>query len=332
MTRPTFPYPHLQRYWYPVLSQKQLGQRPHAIQLLDRQLVLVRLAGKVCCFLDSCPHRLVPLSLGHVEQGRLQCCYHGWQFDDQGELRHTPGSQQPACCARLQRFAVKEFQGLIWVRLQEDDGSAPLVAMPEINGMSYRQEYRQVDCGVFHTAENFLDPCHTPYIHRKLLRQSGKQAMTVTQQVDIEEIVTDYALHQRQNGWINRLFDRGIDRNLARFTLPGMIELDYYQQQRLVFKTLLYLIPHQAGRTGMWVRIYLPRSRAMPDGLRFALLRPFLNLLFRQDGQILAIQQQAQQRYGERYLFSPTDMVAKPLWQLLHGKHPQASQARDIEL
>lgn len=332
MTQTSFSYPHLQRYWYPVLSQKQLGNRPYAFQLLDRYLVLVRLSGKVCCFLDSCPHRLVPLSLGQVEQGRLQCSYHGWQFDEQGELQHTPGSKQPACRARLLRFAVQEFQGLIWVRLQDDEGSAPLVAMPEINGMSYRQEYRHVDCGMFHTAENFLDPCHTPYIHRNLLRQSGEQSMHITQQVDNERVITDYALHQRQNGWINRLFDRGIDRNQARFTLPGMIELDYYQQQRLVFKTLLYLIPHQSERTGMLVRVYLPHSRVLPDSLRFALLKPFMNLLFRQDKQILAIQQQARQHYGEQYVFSSTDIVAKPLWQLLHGKLPQAGQPRDIVL
>ena len=30
---------------------------------------------------DRCPHRRVPLSLGEVKDGRLQCGYHGWTFD-----------------------------------------------------------------------------------------------------------------------------------------------------------------------------------------------------------------------------------------------------------
>lgn len=45
----------------------------------------------VRCFDDVCPHRLVPLSKGKVKNGRLQCGYHGWEFDAQGELQCIPG-------------------------------------------------------------------------------------------------------------------------------------------------------------------------------------------------------------------------------------------------
>ncbi|CAM9980802.1 unnamed protein product [Ectocarpus fasciculatus] len=34
-------------------------------------------------FADRCPHRWAPLSEGRVDQesGRLQCIYHGWEFE-----------------------------------------------------------------------------------------------------------------------------------------------------------------------------------------------------------------------------------------------------------
>jgi phenylpropionate dioxygenase-like ring-hydroxylating dioxygenase large terminal subunit len=55
-------------------------------------LVLFRSQGRAAALLDRCPHRNVPLSLGRVlADGRLECAYHGWQFDYEGVCRKIPG-------------------------------------------------------------------------------------------------------------------------------------------------------------------------------------------------------------------------------------------------
>ncbi|CAN0004615.1 unnamed protein product [Ectocarpus sp. 4 AP-2014] len=49
-----------------------------------------------------CPHRWAPLSEGRVDQesGRLQCIYHGWEFEGDGKCgsipQATPGSRETA--------------------------------------------------------------------------------------------------------------------------------------------------------------------------------------------------------------------------------------------
>lgn len=74
---------------------------------------------------DECPHRLVPLSEGRINlDGHLECGYHGWTFDAQGDCVRIPqmnvGSPQlvkalanPRSCAV--KFAVCVKQGLLFV-------------------------------------------------------------------------------------------------------------------------------------------------------------------------------------------------------------------------
>jgi len=68
-----------ERAWYPVAVAADLeADRPHAVALLGRELVLWRdAAGAWRCFEDRCPHRAAPLSQGRLERGALQCNYHG---------------------------------------------------------------------------------------------------------------------------------------------------------------------------------------------------------------------------------------------------------------
>ena len=46
--------------------------------------------GRVAAMRDICPHRGMPLSFGHFDGERVECAYHGWQFDTGGRCRHIP--------------------------------------------------------------------------------------------------------------------------------------------------------------------------------------------------------------------------------------------------
>src|SRR5262245_26076824 len=82
----------LARHWYVACRSGALGRRPVARTVLGVPLVLFRdAAGGAAALLDRCPHRNVPLSLGHVvPEGHLECAYHGWQFDGTGRCRLVP--------------------------------------------------------------------------------------------------------------------------------------------------------------------------------------------------------------------------------------------------
>src|SRR5262245_19283114 len=76
----------LANYWYFACQSRELGKRPLARTVLGVPLVIFRgEGGKPAALLDRCPHRNAPLSIGRViGGGRLECAYHGWQFDGAG--------------------------------------------------------------------------------------------------------------------------------------------------------------------------------------------------------------------------------------------------------
>jgi phenylpropionate dioxygenase-like ring-hydroxylating dioxygenase large terminal subunit len=86
--------------WLPVAGDADVGTRPVAVVAAGIPLVVVRPVpgGPPVAFADRCPHRLVPLSAATLENGRLRCAYHGWEFDGSGacvELPSQPGHAPP---------------------------------------------------------------------------------------------------------------------------------------------------------------------------------------------------------------------------------------------
>ena len=284
--------------WFPLLPSARLGKRPLAASLLGRSLVLARLSGRAVCLADCCPHRHVPLSLGRVADETLQCGYHGWRFDAQGCLCSAPTRFGAEPQARVDAFACREALGWVWARLRDD---APTPAPDEAyvdfacpSGFARSDHKKTLEGDYIHAIENFLDPTHTPYIHRGLLRSEGPQVMDIAQSSHAAGFATIYRLRQRQNGWINRLFDAGIDVNEARFSFPGLVCLDYRKGERLLFRVALFFVPEAPGRVGMAARVAVPRD-GLPSAVKFLLLRPFLETLARQDGRILAAQRRCHQ-------------------------------------
>lgn len=155
--------------WHPVALSSDVQQGPVGMRLLDEDLVLWRDAeGVANAFVDRCPHRGARLSLGRVNEGNLECPYHGWQFADSGQCVKVPAvpsfTPPPQHCVKS--FGVQEACGLIWVQLQAAD--VPLPAF-EAEGDA---RLRKVSCGPYDVAasapriiENFLDMSHFGFVH-----------------------------------------------------------------------------------------------------------------------------------------------------------------------
>ena len=66
--------PALQQSWFVVARSRELGERPLAVTLLDRPIVLARLStGELAALDDCCAHRQAPLSAGRLTSDGLQC-------------------------------------------------------------------------------------------------------------------------------------------------------------------------------------------------------------------------------------------------------------------
>ncbi len=179
------------KQWYPVAVVEFLDStRPHAIQLLGKELVLWRDgSNKWSCFADVCPHRLAPLSQGRIESdGTLLCAYHAWRFDGQGNCLSIPQSKDQQTeakhCLNPKSSAVayptQERQGLLWVWAeagkqahQESQLRSPRL-IPELELESDRVvklpwNIRDLPYGWDFFMENVADPAHVPVAHHGLM-------------------------------------------------------------------------------------------------------------------------------------------------------------------
>src|ERR1039457_1434555 len=107
----------LAKYWYVACQSAELKGKPLARTILGIPVVFFRnREGLASALLDRCPHRNVPLSLGSIARaGNIQCAYHGWQFDGQGQCQLVPGLMDGAATKerRCPHVEVCEQAGLV---------------------------------------------------------------------------------------------------------------------------------------------------------------------------------------------------------------------------
>ena len=85
---------------------------PLAISLVDgRRLCLVRVHDEVFAVEDRCPHRDFPLSGGDVQDGCLECPFHGARFD----VRTGQCISGPSEGDAVAVFAVMQVNGVVLV-------------------------------------------------------------------------------------------------------------------------------------------------------------------------------------------------------------------------
>ena len=116
------------------------------------------------CTADKCPHRLVPLSEGRVnEKGEIECGYHGWTFKgDTGACTNIPqlpaegtamdtALASPRSC--VTPYHTQVAQGILWVypvsKMACGDDIDALPALPLIPELEHPDCVCQVSLFLF---------------------------------------------------------------------------------------------------------------------------------------------------------------------------------------
>jgi phenylpropionate dioxygenase-like ring-hydroxylating dioxygenase large terminal subunit len=176
------------QHWHPVASADAIGAQPLAVRLLGEDLVLWRdTAGSVHAWPDRCPHRGARLSLGRVQQDRLECPYHGWQFEGSGRCVRVPAlpAFTPPASHSVTTHEAQEAGGLVWVRLENGTTELPAFAAEG------DARLRKLNCGPYtvetsapRIVENFLDMAHFGFVHEGWL---GERSATAIDDYRVEE-------------------------------------------------------------------------------------------------------------------------------------------------
>jgi phenylpropionate dioxygenase-like ring-hydroxylating dioxygenase large terminal subunit len=171
-----FATPHVLDHWYVACESAELRDQPKAFKLFGIPLVLFRNArGEATTLIDRCAHRNMPLRVGRVINGELECHYHGWRFDGGGRCTLVPAlcGAQEGPARRVSTHATAEQQGLVYVygRADTRPNVQPYV-IPYVDDTSYhhvRYGYA-FEATLYSTIENILDVPHTAFLHRGLFR------------------------------------------------------------------------------------------------------------------------------------------------------------------
>jgi phenylpropionate dioxygenase-like ring-hydroxylating dioxygenase large terminal subunit len=206
-------HPALRRAWHPVARFGDIGTEPIAVKLLGEHWVVYRVPGggadEVVAFVDRCPHRLAPLSIGSLEAAGLRCGYHGWCFDPSGRIVDIPalgpGAALPPRARLTPAAGVRVRYGTVWLAPEApitpppdfgvDLTSLAIIDLPVLDA--------RASAGLL--ADNFLDIAHFPFVHK------------ATFGAEESKVVVPYDV--RRDGWG---FDAGYTHAFAHREDPGV--------------------------------------------------------------------------------------------------------------
>jgi phenylpropionate dioxygenase-like ring-hydroxylating dioxygenase large terminal subunit len=284
-----------QTLWHPVAQASDVAGTPVAAQLLEQPLVLWRdAAGTAHAWADRCPHRGAQLSRGRVLQGRLECAYHGWQFDGAAQCVHVPAlpTFTPPATHCATRHELVEAYGLLWVRLQPGASEVPAFAAET------DAHLRKVNCGPYEVqtsapriVENFLDMSHFGFVHEGWL---GAREHTAMQDYAVQRTATGIlatncfawqpksSLHAQTGSMVEYTYEVNAPYTCVLTKIP---EASTVQIANFRESIALFVCPITPESSRVWIRMAMTDFDS-PDSA----LQSFQDTIFGQDKPVLESQ------------------------------------------
>ena len=170
--------------WYVLMESRQIKGRPVGVTRLGEKMVFWRDdTGKLSCLRDKCAHRGVQLSVGRVlENGRLQCPFHGFEYDTSGRITRIPANGLDAAVPerfRVHGYPTYEAHGLVWVWWGEEppENLDPPRFFDDIrqeDGFAYATVHDPWDAHYSRVIENQLDVVHLPFVHHNTIGRGNR--------------------------------------------------------------------------------------------------------------------------------------------------------------
>jgi len=157
--------------WYAIYRSRDLRRRPVGVTRLGERLVLWRDAsGRALAMRDRCPHRGAALSAGRIRDGQLECPYHGFRFDSQGQCVRMPCEGRTARIPSGMEVSVRtlrEAHGLVWLFWGDADERPEIPWFDEMPAGRKGDVDYAFDWPIHYarTIESNFDIHHTPFVH-----------------------------------------------------------------------------------------------------------------------------------------------------------------------
>jgi vanillate O-demethylase monooxygenase subunit len=265
-------YRGLSGWWHPVLASEHLpADRPVAVRLLDRSILLARFGGRVGAFENVCCHMQAALDRGELDtcehMGRpepvVRCPYHGWAYAQDGRCVEIP--QQAAdvpipSAAKLTAFPTLERHGLIWV-CPSERAERPLPEIPELSdpamrtiGIQYSDTWHS---SVARLVLSTIDDYHFAWVHQGLLGVKGQSAAPdrVIHHPDDDSAISSFVVDQPAN--LSNT-ESGTENAVVQIRYetvvhcPGIVRIRKITSAGNLYMICFFPTPHRWDRTGLF--------------------------------------------------------------------------------
>lgn len=176
-------YESLSPYWHPVARVYDVEPRKIIrTEILGKEIIVVRLDGKIAVLDDLCRHFQAKLSDGVIEANCpkysgevVRCRYHGWAYKNDGEcvdIPQLPEGKRIPKAARVKSYHVRIEHDLVWVCLTDkpefDIPKFPETASNDMvnTAAQYSSPWK---CSIVRMILSALDDYHFPWLHEGVL-------------------------------------------------------------------------------------------------------------------------------------------------------------------
>ncbi len=167
--------------WYAILESNEVKRgKMTAVTRMGEKLIAWRdLGGQVSIMADKCPHRGAALSAGKVLNNRVQCPFHGFEYDLNGSCKLIPANGRdsvPPKALHVHTYPVREEHDFIFIWWGEARDELPPVPWfesigPDLVYATLRDHWTN---HYARAIENQLDVVHLPFIHHNTIGRGGK--------------------------------------------------------------------------------------------------------------------------------------------------------------
>ncbi len=251
------------KQWYPLAPISYLEPSvPTPITLLGKKLVIWRDKHQKWVVMDDiCPHKLIQLSLGKInENGHLMCRQHGWCFDESGKCTNIPmlsdeKALETACNSersQVTTYPTQVLQGLLWVwadnspTAKEDCSSKQPAIIPEYLLDSPLTDWFMLEVPVSYTVsvESSFDPSHAQFVHEGIAGFSPEKAMAMEKFEVFGEISAEDGFTLKHSGY--NIYNKDMD-GTRKFTPPCSRTRIYKYSNGKSSLSQLYFVPIKPG-------------------------------------------------------------------------------------
>lgn len=298
---------HIKDGWYVASLSKELKNKPLSVEFFGQPVVLFRgKDGQPIALEDRCPHKNLPLSIGKVKDGNIECAYHGWRFNQVGKCTmipcHGPKESIKKMKLRVPKYDVIEQDGWIWMSLENINANkkdAPR-KLEQLKKYGWFDITYKTIASPDLVLENGMDSPHTCFVHKGLFRSEPDQFVNVEIKTSLDSVIAEtFGENQKESKKkdVRMITSQNDIRHIDSYHYPCSLQIDYWFGKSHVI-THLHVTPNSDEKTTVFIRMGFYFKYF--NWAYYPVIWLLTHKVVRQDRKILENQQKTINRMGGR--------------------------------